>query len=223
MKSILEKLITDKCSKHYHQQDMKVSLQKKNHGDYSCDLVLKLIKKGFDTKELTLLITQTLQFVDGVDKIEVQPPGFINIFVDPVVFYQKTMEQITNPWPHTMHFKMHYLEWEKMVETYQRLNRILEHLQVERPFDAALHFECQEQNIFHCLDALLSDLFFSEPEVFFIKLRNFAGLIHGYLNTITLLCENQHRYRAQVQILSLSAIFLEKTFKVFGLSCSESI
>jgi len=222
MKSILEKLITDTCSKHC-QQDIKVSLQKKNHGDYSCDMVLKLIKKGFDKKALTHLISQTLETVEGVKQIEVQPPGFINIFVDPVVFYQKITQQITNPWPHAMHFKMHHGQWKNILKTYQRLKMILEHLLIEHDFDATLHFEVQEQNIYHCLDALLSDLFFSEPEAFFIKLRNFAGLIHGYLNTITLLCENQQRYRAQVQILFLSTIFLEKTFKVFELSCSESI
>jgi arginyl-tRNA synthetase len=223
MKSYLEKNLTEICVKHVGQKDIKVSLQKKSYGDYSCDIAFKLLKNGENALDVAHSIAKSLQAVEGVEKLEVQAPGFINIFVKPKFFYQKITEKIKSSWLKKVDLEIFENEWENIFYAYLRLKIILEHLKPSTDFEFDESFELQEQIILHCLDDLLSDLFFTAYSTFFVKLSIFANLIHGYLNTITLLCNNEKRYESQVQIISLCTIFLEKTFKVFGVSCPESI
>lgn len=217
MKALLESHIADSCLKHFGLTSVKARLYKKNFSDYSLDLPLHLAKKGIGkSMDIARVFVADLQNLEGVKKVEIQAPGFVNIFIKKTDFYQFIKHSICHLSLIPNYVKSIESHWDHIFYAYLRLKMVLNHLPYDRDMKSEIYKIPQEKKIYDCLDELLSDLNLSDEGAAFKNLHYLADAIHGYFNTITLLCDNQVRYASQMQVFLLAFQLFEKTFQWFG-------
>jgi Arginyl tRNA synthetase N terminal domain len=223
MKACLEHQISDSCLKHFGL-DVKARLYKKTFSDYSLDLPLRLAKQGKgNALDIAHTLVSDLKHHAGIEKLEVHHPGFVNIFIKKAYFNQCMVQAIN-------HFSLkrrqdisNDYDWDQIFYAYLRLKIVLNHLKVVPPINFSLPLTLPEKKIYDCLDELLSDLNLSDAVAAFQNLQHLAEAIHGYFNTITLLCDNQVNDVLQMPVFLLTVHVFEKTFEWFEVSCPERI
>ncbi len=64
-----------------------------SHGDFATNVAMQYAKSlGKNPRELAEFIVSEISSIQGIEKVEVARPGFINFFLSPEIFYEKISE-----------------------------------------------------------------------------------------------------------------------------------
>lgn len=203
MKSLLEDHLQESLVKICPKLQHLIRLQQKKYADYTLEGLPHLARQmHVDVQTLSDRFCSILMQQEGVLHVEIEKSCYLNIFIDAKKRYFLIFERILD-------LKMHSsLNNENIHYVLMRLQLILQHLPFESKPIYPSDLRIEECHILNCLDELLSVLQVNNAHEISKLLNELANNIHGYLQVITLLCEDKSRYQFQIQLLKLCDLML---------------